>query len=92
MVEKYLETLYGLGEKALQALIIIIIGYIVYKIFDKLFTKFIEKSSQDEIVLNFFKTIIKTVFIVILAIMAHSLVLIQVLFLLSSLQLLQHSH
>lgn len=57
MVKKYLETLYGMGEKALQALIIIVIGYIVYKIFDKLFTKFIEKSSQDEIVLNFFKTI-----------------------------------
>ena len=72
MVEKYLETLYGMGEKALQALIIIVIGYIVYKIFDKLFTKFIEKSSQDEIVLNFFKTIIKTVFIVILSIMALS--------------------
>ena len=68
MLEKYLETLYGMGEKALQALIIIVIGYIVYKIFDKLFTKFIEKSSQDEIVLNFFKTIIKTVFIVIIAI------------------------
>ena len=67
MIEKYLETLYGMGEKALQALIIIVIGYIVYKIFDKLFTKFIEKSSQDEIVLNFFKTIIKTVFIVIIA-------------------------
>ena len=72
MVEKYLKTLYGMGEKALQALIIIVIGYIVYKIFDKLFTKFIEKSSQDEIVLNFFKTIIKTVFIVIIAIMALS--------------------
>ena len=72
MVKKYLETLYGMGEKALQALIIIVIGYIVYKIFDKLFTKFIEKSSQDEIVLNFFKTIIKTVFIVIIAIMALS--------------------
>ncbi len=72
MIEKYLETLYGMGEKALQALIIIVIGYIVYKIFDKLFTKFIEKSSQDEIVLNFFKTIIKTVFIVIIAIMALS--------------------
>lgn len=70
--EKYLETLYGMGEKALQALIIIVIGYVVYKIFDKLFTKFIEKSSQDEIVLNFFKTIIKTVFIVIIAIMALS--------------------
>ena len=68
MVKKYLETLYGMGEKALQALIIIVIGYIVYKIFDKLFTKFIEKSSQDEIVLNFFKT----VFIVIIAIMALS--------------------
>ena len=67
MVEKYLKTLYGMGEKALQALIIIVIGYIVYKIFDKLFTKFIEKSSQDEIVLNFFKTIIKTVFIAIMA-------------------------
>ena len=36
MVKKYLETLYGMGEKALQALIIIVIGYIVYKIFDKL--------------------------------------------------------
>ena len=72
MLEKYLETLYGMGEKALQALIIIVIGYVVYKIFDKLFTKFIEKSSQDEIVLNFFKTIIKTVFIVIIAIMALS--------------------
>ena len=72
MVKKYLETFYGMGEKALQALIIIVIGYIVYKIFDKLFTKFIEKSSQDEIVLNFFKTIIKTVFIVIIAIMALS--------------------
>ena len=42
MVEKYLKTLYGMGEKAFQALIIIVIGYIVYKIFDKLFTKFIE--------------------------------------------------
>lgn len=72
MIKKYLETLYGMGEKALQALIIVVIGYVVYKIFDKLFTKFIEKSSQDEIVLNFFKTIIKTVFIVIIAIMALS--------------------
>ena len=50
MIKKYLETLYGMGEKALQALIIVVIGYVVYKIFDKLFTKFIEKSSQDEIV------------------------------------------
>ena len=46
MVKKYLETLYGMGEKALQALIIIVIGYVVYKIFDKLFTKFIEKQGK----------------------------------------------
>lgn len=72
MLQKYIDTLYTLGEKALQALIIIVIGYFAYRILDKLFNKFIEKSSQDEIVLNFFRTIFKAVFIVIIAMMALS--------------------
>ncbi|HAD23155.1 MAG TPA: hypothetical protein DCF47_03410, partial [Kandleria vitulina] len=57
--EKYLEKLFDLGEHLIVAAVIVLIGYLIYRIVAKMFDKFIEKTQYDEIVLRFIRTMIK---------------------------------
>ncbi|MBP3276050.1 mechanosensitive ion channel domain-containing protein [Kandleria sp.] len=68
--EKYLEKLFDLGEHLIAAAIIVLIGYLIYRIVAKMFDKFIEKTQYDEIVLRFIRTMIKLSFGIIIGIMA----------------------
>ena len=68
ILEKLVSNLSHLGE----ALLVLAIGLLIAKMASKVIMKFIEKSNYDEIILNFIHTCMKTVFYIIVVMMALS--------------------
>ncbi len=64
---------YGaLGEQVFNALIILAVGWVLSNLISKLIVKFIEKSNKDEIVLEFFHTVLVVAFKIVVVLMALS--------------------
>ena len=72
ILEKFLNRYGDNLERLVSALLILLIGYWVSKVIRKITMAYIEKSNHDEIVLNFFHTIIKVVFTIIIILTALS--------------------
>ena len=72
ILEKFLNRYGDNLERLVSALLILLIGYWVSKAIRKIIMAYIERSNHDEIVLNFFHTIIKVVFTIIIILTALS--------------------
>jgi len=70
VLEKLLEALVSLAQSALHALLIIVIGYVVYKLIRKMTTRLVEKSPVDPIIVDFVNNILKFCFMIVVGIMA----------------------
>ena len=68
--EKLIDRALDFGEKLIAAIVVVALGYLLYRIISKMFDKFIEKTQYDEIVLRFIRTMIKFTFGILIGIMA----------------------
>ncbi|HAN58395.1 MAG TPA: mechanosensitive ion channel family protein [Erysipelotrichaceae bacterium] len=72
ITEKFIESLFDNLIHLGQALLIILIGYIISKVVSKFIMRAIQKSNRDEIILNFFHTCLRVGFGIVVAMMALS--------------------
>lgn len=72
ITEKFIESLFDNLIHLGQALLIILIGYIISKVVSKFIMRAIQKSNHDEIILNFFHTCLRVGFGIVVAMMALS--------------------
>lgn len=67
---EFMNSVINNGIHAFEALLIVLAGYIISKIGNRIIKKMIEKSNRDEIMLDFLHTCLKVAFWIIIAIMA----------------------
>lgn len=67
---EFMNSVINNGIHAFEALLIVLAGYIISKIGNRIIKKMIKKSNRDEIMLDFLHTCLKVAFWIIIAIMA----------------------